>query len=485
MDRYYGGKVHEDDDFHNFDAPMEDCPLPRWQRKAMDSARTENAMSTPRGSGKTPQSDRFIPNRNAMDINVSRMTLNFGDKENSTEKGSEEAHPDYSMALANSLLSQDSASATKILAFKNKAPAPKAGYLNAQRVLYSQNSQIGPRKRSTRNIPQVPERILDAPDLLDDFYLNLLDWNSENILAIALGQTVYLWNATSGSIDELCQMTEDDEYISSVSWIQEGNVLAVGTNSAQIQLYDANRMSRIRTMGGHASRVGSLAWNGPLLSSGSRDASIINHDVRVQNHHVASLLSHQQEVCGLKWSPDGTMLASGGNDNQLNIWEAGEGSNGGQRPKFTLTEHTAAVKALAWCPWQRGLLASGGGTADRTLRFWNVNGSGSCVNSIDTKSQVCSIVWNPNEKELVTSHGFSQNQLTLWKYPSLARVVELPGHTSRVLHMALSPDGQTVASAAADETLRFWNVFPASTKTLKNPSALSSSRSVLRGVNIR
>lgn len=119
-----------------------------------------------------------------------------------------------------------------------------------------------------------------------------------------------LLNIRSSSLYVFClsQMTEDDEYISSVSWIQEGNVLAVGTNSAQIQLYDANRMSRIRTMGGHASRVGSLAWNGPLLSSGSRDASIINHDVRVQNHHVASLLSHQQEVRSILQKSSSTVL---------------------------------------------------------------------------------------------------------------------------------------------------------------------------------
>ncbi|KAF2530956.1 hypothetical protein F2Q70_00033441 [Brassica cretica] len=52
-----------------------------------------------------------------------------------------------------------------------------------------------------------------------------------------------------------------------------------------------------------------------------------------------------------------------------------------------------------------------------------------------------------------------QNQLTLWKYPSMVKMAELTGHTSRVLYMAQSPDGCTVASAAGDETLRFWNVF--------------------------
>ena len=48
--------------------------------------------------------------------------------------------------------------------------------------------------------------------------------------------------------------------------------------------------------------------------------------------------------------------------------------------------------------------------------------------------------------------------LSQWKYPSMVKVAELTGHTSRVLHMAQSPDGKTIVSAAADETLRFWNI---------------------------
>jgi cell division cycle protein 20 (cofactor of APC complex) len=122
-----------------------------------------------------------------------------------------------------------------------------------------------------------------------------------------------------------------------------------------------------------------------------------------------------------------------------------------------LTAHQAAVKALAWCPWQRGLLASGAGTADRTIKTWNA-ATGALLNSVDTGSQVCSLLWNPNERELLSSHGFSQNQLCLWKYPTMTKIKELEGHTARVLHMAAGADG-TVCSAGADETLRFWNIF--------------------------
>jgi cell division cycle 20, cofactor of APC complex len=183
---------------------------------------------------------------------------------------------------------------------------------------------------------------------------------------------------------------------------------------------------------------------------------------RKNEARVATLRGHEQEVCGLKWSPNGTQLASGGNDNLLCIWSAGF------QQQHRLAAHQAAVKALAWCPWQSNLLASGGGTADRCIRFWNT-ATGSQLNSIDTGSQVCSLAWSRHERELLSSHGYSKNQLCLWRYPSLTKVAELTGHTARVLHMATSPDGSSVVTAGADETLRFWRAFgdaPGATKAV-------------------
>lgn len=61
-------------------------------------------------------------------------------------------------------------------------------------------------------------------------------------------------------------------------------------------------------------------------------------------------------------------LASGGNDNLLMVWDAAS-----DRPAHRITAHQAAVKALAWCPFQANLLATGGGTADRTIKFHNTH----------------------------------------------------------------------------------------------------------------
>ena len=99
-------------------------------------------------------------------------------------------------------------------------------------------------------------------------------------VAVALGTTVYLWNANTGDIEQLMECSEEDDYVTSVSWGADGKHIAVGTSSSAVQIWDANRVKQIRSLNGHAARVGALSWNNAILSSGGRDSIIINHDVR-------------------------------------------------------------------------------------------------------------------------------------------------------------------------------------------------------------
>ncbi|GAB6026085.1 Fizzy- protein [Chamberlinius hualienensis] len=291
----------------------------------------------------------------------------------------------------------------------------------------SQKLLRSPRKAS-RKISKIPFKVLDAPELQDDFYLNL--------------------------VTRLCDLSGDGDSVTSVAWSERGHLVSVGTHKGLVQVWDVTASKRVTVLEGHTARVGALAWNGDILSSGSRDRLIYQRDVRTPCIVPARKLSgHRQEVCGLKWSPDNQHLASGGNDNKLFVWNLSSVS-----PVQSYTEHLAAVKAIAWSPHHHGLLASGGGTADRCIRFWNTL-TGQPMQCVDTGSQVCNLAWSKHDSELVSTHGYSQNQILVWKYPSLSQVAKLTGHSYRVLYLAMSPDGEAIVTGAGDETLRFWNVF--------------------------
>uniref|UniRef100_A0A183C2W1 Fizzy-related protein homolog n=1 Tax=Globodera pallida TaxID=36090 RepID=A0A183C2W1_GLOPA len=335
---------------------------------------------------------------------------------------------------------------------------------DSQRLLKS------PRKPQ-RKVPKNPYKVLDAPELQDDFYLNLVDWSSQNMLSVGLNTCVYLWSACNSQVVKLCDLSsETSESVTSVHWSERGDLLAVGTQKGFLQIWDTHAQKMLHNLKIHEMRIGCLAWNENAICSGSRDRFILHRDLRDIQRSEKRMNAHRQEVCGLKWSPNKEYLASGGNDNQLLVWSLRR-----SEPIQTYTEHNAAVKALAWSPHHPSILVSGGGTADRSLRFWNTM-TGQAMQCVETGSQVCNVAWSKHSSELVSTHGYSYNQVILWKYPSMQPITKLSGHQSRVLYLAMSPDGESIVTGAGDETLRFWHVFSKSSnlKTVRSRLNLHS-----------
>jgi cell division cycle protein 20 (cofactor of APC complex) len=124
------------------------------------------------------QLDRFIPNRSALDFDVAQFNLS---NENvcSDVDGPSPSKDEYKKLLAASLNVGDS---SRILSFKQKAPAPPPGHESNLASLYNNNMGQAPSRKHFRHVPTTQDRILDAPDIVDDYYLNLLDWSSQNLV---------------------------------------------------------------------------------------------------------------------------------------------------------------------------------------------------------------------------------------------------------------------------------------------------------------
>jgi len=96
---------------------------------------------------------------------------------------------------------------------------PNSAIYSVSPIKYSsQQLLLSPRKQP-RVVNKVPYKVLDAPELADDFYLNLVDWGSSNILGVGLGKCVYMWNSDSGKVTKLCEL--DSDTVTSVNWIQK------------------------------------------------------------------------------------------------------------------------------------------------------------------------------------------------------------------------------------------------------------------------
>ncbi|KAG9122628.1 ubiquitin-protein transferase activating protein [Ceratobasidium sp. 392] len=291
---------------------------------------------------------------------------------------------------------------------------------------------------------------------------------------------------------------------------------------APIHVYDAPEVLEVCAIG----------WNRNLLAAGLNGCALL-WDMRCaprlggtegQGGEAFKLGTHGgHKVCGVKWRDDGEMLATGGDDNIVCVWDVrmprkpvlasdsdGTDENSrrnampiGQTPMWRQRRHTGAVKALAWCPWAPNILASGGGKQDGTVCFWNIQ-TGALKETLALGSQITSIAFSPVCREFVTTHGFrstsslsavnspnptpsapprfqtydphppsdndpptpplqdTANSIVTHAYPSLARVAHVPNlHGMRISHASLSPDGSRLMTGGTFEALVMWSVWGA------------------------
>ncbi|KAG8475929.1 hypothetical protein CXB51_032964 [Gossypium anomalum] len=397
--------------------------------------------------------DRFLPNRCLMDLDKAHTLLTSKTPQFNTSSNFNQA---YRRKLIENLSLDSQGRPFKIMVFRGspKSSRKSIRFVDELRQEVAAIFEKDCKQTPYRCIPKGEKRVLDAPRLRNDYYSNIMSWGINNILAVALGPELYLWNSEDQAVHKLLQVRGGNDWPTSVTWSEDARTLAVGYMCSNLQLWDVESSKLIRILQGHSGRIASTAWNGHILTSGSRDKSIINHDVRAANSLASCIKRHADEVCGLKWSTEGNRLASGGNENLLYIWEASKMSSS----KFLhrLSDHCAAVKALAWCPYQNNVLASGGGLSDD---LWP---------GVEQTSQG-DIEWpwlqHKGESEQAVpmevpfndqSGGARESQIQNYQPMPVEKLVGKKNHLQNNMK---SPDGITVISAGADETLRFWDVF--------------------------
>lgn len=295
------------------------------------------------------------------------------------------------------------------------------------------------------NIP-IPFRTINCLSLIDDFYSNLIDWLDDKIFYCE-NNSIFQYNFY---LDTYCKIFEDNSVvICSIKAAKQSYSLIIGCSSGTLISLDLKSLKFSKTIP-HRGRISTIEIMDNKILTGSRDRKIKLIDLR--SKVPEKLYSfHTQEVCGIAVNKDKRFVCTGGNDNKVIVLDFRKDETYYKK----LEAHKAAVKALSWSPIYSTKFISGGGTADKTLKQWDINLENSLQQTTVFESQICNLKWLQNNKILAT-FGYSNDDIKLLDNFRVERIYS--GHKNRVIHFAVQEKEEYFASGSGDSKIKVWSI---------------------------
>ena len=237
----------------------------------------------------------------------------------------------------------------------------------------------------------------------------------------------------------------------------DGTVLTVA-GPIGIWLYDATNGEELALLTDHTNGVDTLVFrhDGLTLTSASYDGDVHLWDPTTGAVHQIRM-ERTDGVSGVSFAPDGSILAGIIRERKessrqttyltIRLWDVMTG-----KYRTTLIGHTDDVREVVFSP-DGTILASGG--KDRTIRLWNVVTGALRQILIGHTDRVTHLAFSPDSSILASSS--SDGTLRLWDVATETHLQTLTGHTDTITEIAFSPNGTILAGGVKDGTICLWD----------------------------
>lgn len=248
-----------------------------------------------------------------------------------------------------------------------------------------------------------------------------------------------------------CLFQDGFSNVLSVAFSPDGQYLAMGDNHAQVYLWQVteNRpiLHNIITSDNYWVRTVAFSPDSQLLASGGDDNIVYLREVK-DRKLVARFEGHIERIRSLSFSPDGQYLASSDDDWTIRIWDLES-----LQLVTVLNQHQDKVRMVLFSP--NGQLISA--SQDNSICVWQV-GSFELIKKFrlsETKTLLRTIALSPDGQTLAT--GNDDHIIRLWTLDGKF-IQDFRGHYHWFRSLTFNPDGSQLASASEDQTIRIWDV---------------------------